>query len=306
MMISRREFVTGAAAVIATGVLARSVSAADSTTSPATQPLRYKIAACDWMMLKRQTTGAITRAKQCGCDGVETDMGSLGKKASFTNQFQSDPNFAQKYLATCRDNGIEISSIAMSGFYAQPFAARPIDWIEQPAKDTIATMKMLNVKRAFLPLGVGGDLIKNPENRPTIVDRLKRIGAMAQEAGVIIGIETALDSSGNAKLLEDVGSDAIRIYFNFQNPLAQGRDLCEELKILGKDRICQIHCTNGDEFWLQDDPAIDMPKVKRTLDEMGWSGWLVIERSRKKDRPRDVVGNFSANAKFLKSIFQAA
>jgi sugar phosphate isomerase/epimerase len=26
--------------------------------------------------------------------------------------------------------------------------------------------------------------------------------------------------------------------------------------------------------------AFDLPKVKQTLDDMGWSGWLVIERSR--------------------------
>jgi hypothetical protein len=44
--------------------------------------------------------------------------------------------------------------------------------------------------------------------------------------------------------------------------------------------------------------------VKQTLDEMGWSGWLVIERSRKAGQGRDVKGNFGANTAYLKSIFQ--
>ena len=40
------------------------------------------------------------------------------------------------------------------------------------------------------------------------------------------------------------------------------------------------------------------------LDAIGWSGWLVIERSR---RPgKSVKENFSANARYLKSIFQTA
>ena len=31
-----------------------------------------------------------------------------------------------------------------------------------------------------------------------------------------------------------------------------------------------------------------MNAVKHTLDKMGWSGWLVIERSRNKDEVRNV------------------
>jgi sugar phosphate isomerase/epimerase len=65
-----------------------------------------------------------------------------------------------------------------------------------------------------------------------------------------------------------------------------------------------IHCTNKDSVWLQNDPQIDMKKVKQTLDEMKWSGWLVIERSRDATMPKDVKGNYGANAAYLKSVFQ--
>jgi sugar phosphate isomerase/epimerase len=105
-------------------------------------------------------------------------------------------------------------------------------------------------------------------------------------------------------LLDEVGSPAIKIYYNFSNPLQNGYDLIAELRTLGKDRICQIHCTDQDGVWLQDDPKIDMTKVKQALDEMGWSGWLVIERSRKAGDSRNVKGNFGANTAYLKSIFQ--
>ena len=59
-----------------------------------------------------------------------------------------------------------------------------------------------------------------------------------------------------------------------------------------------------DGVWLENDPKIDLPKVKRTLDEMGWSGWLVIERSRDARDSRNVRKNFGANAAYLKSVFQ--
>jgi L-ribulose-5-phosphate 3-epimerase len=78
------------------------------------------------------------------------------------------------------------------------------------------------------------------------------------------------------------------------------------LRTLGKDRICQIHCTDQDGVWLENDPKIDMPKVKQTLDDLGWSGWLVLERSRDARDARNVRKNFGANAAYMKRVFQGA
>jgi L-ribulose-5-phosphate 3-epimerase len=133
---------------------------------------------------------------------------------------------------------------------------------------------------------------------------LKAIAAKAEAAGVTIGIETALDAAAELQLLKDIGSPAIRSYFNFANALQAGRDLSAELRTLGKERICQIHCTDEDGVLLENNKRLDMQKARRTLDEMGWSGWLVIERSRDRSDPRNVKKNFGANAKFLKSVFQ--
>lgn len=47
---------------------------------------RYKIAVCDWMILKRQKIGSFQLVHELKGDGVELDMGSLGKeKCSITN-----------------------------------------------------------------------------------------------------------------------------------------------------------------------------------------------------------------------------
>jgi sugar phosphate isomerase/epimerase len=158
---------------------------------------------------------------------------------------------------------------------------------------------------AFLPLGVRSDLVKHPELRSNVVERLKIVGAQAEKAGVIVGVETELPAEDQVKLLDDVGSPAIKAYYNFEDAVENHRDLIQELRTLGKDRICQIHCTDKDGVWLQDDANIDMPKVKQTLDEMGWSGWLVIERSRKAGQSRNVKLNFGTNTAYLKKIFQA-
>ena len=306
---SRRTLLSySAAATVAAAVVGSRLSSgafADDVAKASTAglaPPRYRVAACDWMLLKRQKLGAFQLAKDVGLDGLEVDMGGLGDRPTFDNKLP-DPAVRQQFLDASKNLGIEICSIAMSGYYAQSFAER--ENAVQTVRDTISTMQLVNAKVAFLPLGVKGNLVKHPELRPAIVERLKAVAPDAERAGVVIGLETALDAAGDVKLLDEIGSKAIRIYFNFANALQAGRDLNAELRTLGKDRICQIHCTDEDGFWLQDNKRLDMPKVKQTLDEMGWSGWLVIERSRHRDHGRDVKLNFSTNAKYLKSVFQA-
>jgi len=262
---------------------------------------QYKVAVVDLMILKRQKLGAFHLTKEIGADGVEVDMGGLGNRPTFDNKLLID-SVRKQFLDKAKELNLEICSLSMSGYYAQSFCQR--EQFIQSIQDCIATMKLMNVKVAFLPLGVQCDLVKKPELRDSVVSRLKIAGKMAEEAGVIIGIESALDAKGEKKLLEDVASPAIKSYFNFSNAIKNNRDLEDELKILGKKYIVQIHCTDDDGVVLKDDPKIDMNKVKKVLDKMKWSGWLVIERSRDAKEPNNVKKNFGSNTAYIKSIFQ--
>ncbi len=262
---------------------------------------RYKIAVIDLMILKRQKLSAFQLAKELGADGLEVDMGGLGNRDTFDSQL-AKPEVRQQFLDKSKELNIDICSLAMTGFYAQSFATRPT--YQRMVQDCIDTMVAMNVKVAFLPLGIQGDLVKNPELRPAIVERLKVVGKMAERADVVIGIETSLDASGELQLLKDIGSKAIKIYFNFSNPLKAGRDLHRELRILGRKNICQIHCTDEDGVWLENNKRMDMHKVKQTLDDIGYRGWLVIERSRDQTDPTNVRRNFGANTSYMKRVFQ--
>lgn len=264
---------------------------------------RYKVAVVDLMILKRQKLGAFQLTKDIGADGVEVDMGGLGNRPTFDNKLLID-SVREQFLAKAKELNLQIPSLGMTGYYAQSFCQRQ-EYIQSIA-DCLATMKLMNVKVAFLPLGVQCDLVKNPELRDSVISRLKVAGKMAEKAGVVIGIETALDATEELKLLKQVASPAIKSYFNFSNALKNGRDVSTELKILGKNNIVQIHCTDDDGVWLQNNTRLDMKKVKQTLDEMGWSGWLVVERSRDAKEPTNVKKNFTANTAYVKSIFQNA
>ena len=262
---------------------------------------RYKVAVIDLMILKRQKLSAFQLTKELGADGVEVDMGGLGNRVTFDNKLLID-SVRQQFLAKAKELNLEIPSLAMTGYYAQSFCQR--EHFIQSIQDCITTMKLMNVKVAFLPLGIQCDLVKKPELRDSVINRLKVAGKIAEKAGVVIGIETALDAKGEKQLLQDINSPAIKSYFNFSNALKNGRDLEDELKTLGKKYIVQIHCTDDDGVLLKDNTRLDMKKVKKTLDKMGWSGWLVIERSRDAKEPSNVKKNFGSNTAYLKSIFQ--
>lgn len=264
---------------------------------------RYKVAVVDLMILKRQKLGAFQLTKDIGADGVEVDMGGLGNRETFDNQLAKD-SVRKQFLDKAKQLNLEIPSMGMTGFFAQSFAERPT--AVRAVTDCINTMKQMNVKVGFLPMGIKGDLVKYPNLRPAIVSRLKEVGKIAENAGVVIGIETSLDAKSELQLLKDIGSPAIKSYFNFQNALDNNRDLEKELQILGKKNIVMIHCTDTDGQWLQNDPKINMEKVKATLDTMGWSGWLVIERSRDTKDVHNVKWNYSANTAYLKSVFQTS
>lgn len=294
--ISRRNFLKGSL-LLSTSLLSPSMVWAFSGKN-----LRYQVAVIDLMLLKRQKIGAIKLAKEIGADGLEIDMGGLGNRDTFDNQF-FNYEFRAKYLDELKAQQMQVCSVAMTGFYAQSLAKRPT--YERMISDCLSTCNLMGAQVAFLPLGVQGDLVKNPELRPVLVERLKVIGKMAEKAGVIVGIETALDAKGEVQLLKDIGSKHVKIYFNFSNPLKQNRNLMEELKILGRKNICMIHCTDEDGVWLENNKRLNMLEVKKVLDKMKWSGWLVIERSRDaKLSPKMVKENFGANTRYVKGIFQ--
>lgn len=293
-MMNRKKFICDTLALIGVAALPSAVFAAPKQ--------RYNVAVIDLMILKRQKLSAFDLAKEIGADGLEVDMGGLGNRITFDSKL-GDPAQRKAFLDKAKETGITICSLAMTGFYAQSFATRPT--YQQMVGDCLDTCQKMGIKVAFLPLGVTCDLVKYPELRPAIVERLRIVGEMAKKAGVIIGIETALDAKAEVDLLKEIGSKHIQIYFNFSNPLKEGRDLIQELTILGKKRICQIHCTDEDGVWLENNKRLNMPVVKRTLDRMGWRGWLVIERSRDANlSPRAVKENFGANTRYVKQVFQ--
>ena len=263
---------------------------------------RYQVGVCDWMVLKRQKLGEFKLARELGCDGLEMDMGGLGRRDSFDNKIRQ-PEMARLFRHTADSLEIKVGAVAMSGFYGQSFAAKQSwKWL---VEDCLNTMQTMQAKVAFLPLGgCGKDWTENTAIRKEIVFRLHEAGEMAAKRGLVIGIDTPLDAKGNKKLLKEIDSPGIKIFYKFQTAVENKLDISKDLRKLGANNICGIHASNTDGVWLRHDKAINMSEIKATLDKLGWSGWLFVERSRDVTDVRNVKRNYGENVKYLKEVFQ--
>ena len=252
------------------------------------------------MMLKRQKLGEFQLAKDIHADGIEMDMGPLGNRPQFDNKLR-DPHFQELFPRTADSLGIEVPSVAMSGFFAQSLLKR--ENYKELVQDCLNTMKHMKSQVAFLPLGgCGKEWVTDPVLRAELIHRLHTIGEMAKREGKVIGIRTGLDAKESKRMLKEIHSDGIKIYYNLQDAVDSHRDVCKELKVLGKDRICQIHASLTDSVTLDKDPRINMPQVVKTLNQIGWRGWLVVERSRDASRVKDVRYNYGTNVKYLREV----
>ena len=155
------------------------------------------------------------------------------------------------------------------------------------------------------PLGGSGkEWLEDGEQHREMVRRLHDVGEMARLQGKVIAVRAPLRACAYIKFLKEIDSKGIQVYYNLQDAVDAGVDPVREIKKLGRKRIAQIHASLTDSVTLDHDPRIDMHEVKRALDKMKWSGWLVVERSRNAHDTKNVRGNFGTNVAYLKKLFQ--
>lgn len=269
---------------------------------PLSAQQRYHVGVCDWMVLKRQKLGEFQLARDLGADGVELDMGGLGQRELFDNKLRDEAE-ARHFKAVADSLSVKVGAVAMSGFYAQDLTKR--DNYMALVADCFDTMdRMGSGPVAFLPLGgCGNDWATDKAKRAEVVKRLHAIGEEALRRGKRVGIDTPLDAKGNIRLLRDIKSEGIAIFYKWQTIVENGWDIVRDMKTLGAKNICAIHASNSDRVWLRNDSTIDMPAIKRALDDMGWQGWLFVERSRDTSMVKNVKMNYGSNVHYLREVF---
>ena len=283
--ITRREALAAAAGVgLALSPALRALAADEKRL--------FRIGACDWSIQSRGTPDALKMAKKIGLDGVEVSFGAPGEPYDLRKE-----EVRRQYLETAKEQGVAIASLAMGMLNQVPYSSDPNaeKWVRQ----CVEVMPKLDQKVVLLAFFGKGDIKGKPDLQEEVIRRLQRVAPAAEEAGVVLGVESWLNVDDHLRILDAVGSPAVQVYYDVANMENQGYDLYQEIRRLGRDRICQVHCKeNG---FLLGKGRVDFVKVREALEEIGWSGWLVIEGA--VPRGKSMLDSYVLNQKYLRSVF---
>ncbi len=278
MKLTRRAFVRQASGVFATATLLPNVVKAAQA--------KMKIGSC---------VVGLDAAKQAGLDGVEV---RAGDEAEELDIFKGGTR--AKYKAQMQATALPVCSIMMGLLNNFPLATDPRApaWMTQ----CIDAAKDLGAKTILVAFFGKGDLqsekkIKEVEFK-SAVQRIRNAAPYAQDAGVTLAVENMLSAEQNLRLLEEIGHDSVRLYYDvFNTGKTQKYDSPADIRLL-KSRIAQIHYKNGPHYLDEDKPYFEA--VSAAIKEINYQGWIVLETS---NPSKDSIADARRNGQFVRSLF---
>ena len=234
----------------------------------------FNIGMCDWDMYATGDPKSLAIAKELGFAGVEVTYAPEGEYSL------SRPENRKRFLEAAEKESIEISSLAMGILNTVPLATA--DQAEGWVADCIEAMAEMKVNTVLLPCFFDADIKDNIENRNKVIERFKRLAPLAEKNHVILGIESFLSAKEYLDMLEKIGNDAARIYYDVtnmffrENMVFHDFPMYDDLEMLLREKVvCQIHCKENRARLGQGN--IDFPRVRDLLEKYDYQGWLVAE-----------------------------
>jgi len=253
---------------------------------------RFSIGACDWSIGMRGRTGALALAKQLGLDGAQVSMGSVENDLHLRR-----PDVQRSYRDAAEASGTRVAGIALDVMNQVPYKSDPR--AEQWVRDSVDVASALGVRVVLLAFFERGDLRNDADGQAEVIRRLKRIAPRAEERGVILGIESWLSAVEHLRIIDAVGSKNVQVYYDVANSTQMGYDIHAEIRQLGRERICEFHAKeNG---FLLGQGRIDFAALRKTMDAVGYSGWIQIEGAVPKGTP--MLDSYVENARFMRAHF---
>jgi len=230
-----------------------------------------KIGVTDWNLKLTGKVEAVETAARLRFDGVQV---SLGRK-SVDGRLQLD-NLAlqQQYLTASKIQKIALDGTCLDILHVNYLKNDKLGqkWVA----DSIPITKKLEARVVLLPFFGKGALATHDE-MDYVGDALREIAPEAEKAGVILGLEDTISAHDNVRIMERAKSPAVLTYYDVGNSTENGFDVVEEIRWLGKDRICQIHLKDNPHYL--GEGKIDFPAVLKAIEDIGFHGYANLETS---------------------------
>ena len=135
-----------------------------------------------------------------------------------------------------------------------------------------------------------------------VVELLRAAAPRAAEAGVVMGLENSLSPAENKKLADLIAHPSVKIYCDMYNFSYYGHadQLVSGIKLLGNDRICQVHVKNGKRLIEETDQIKDWQALFAALNEIGYEGWYVFESQHSGNA--QLISSTTKNVEYMRKV----
>ncbi len=235
------------------------------------------------------------KAKEIGFDGVEVCMGVDYREHTLWQEGGID-----KVKGLAEAAGVEVPSLSPGGFTAYSFM-HPTD---STRTEGIAKLQylaeiapQLGAKVILVPFFGNGQIEDDHIDAPRFIDGLKAAAETAEKQGIALAVESTLSAEQHQRIIDNVGSSAVGVYYDMGNATGFGYDSPSEIRSLGS-AISQMHIkdTGGNHAGEGD---VDFPAVFDAAHAIGYDSWFVLETPGKDD----AVASAAQNLNFVKNNF---
>jgi sugar phosphate isomerase/epimerase len=245
---------------------------------------------CDWTIEKSGDPAALELAAKLGLDGVQVSLNPKGESLALL-----DKELQQTYLAAVKKTGAEIASFCIGELNNVPLKSDPR--AERWVAEGIEVASAMKVGIILVPFFGKGDLKNDPAGTEAVIAVLKRLAPKAEKASVTLALESWLSAEDNLKIMAAVGSPAVQVYYDVGNSQEAGFDIGREIRLLD-GRISQFHAKDYKDLFGQG--SLDFKAVRAAMEEVGYSGWLVLEEVK---LPLGLEKSILHDLDYLRTIF---
>jgi L-ribulose-5-phosphate 3-epimerase len=234
---------------------------------------KIPIGITDWNLRLAAKPEAIPLAAQLGFDGIQV---SCGRRLVDDKMPLDNPEGIALCLALSKQHKIPIVGTCAdrlhdNGLKSDPLAVR---WV----RDSIRLTRALGTRVLLLPF-FGKWALQTRQEMEYTGDALRDLASEAEKADVILGLENTISADDNVRIMDRARSKNVSVYYDVGNSTNNGFDVSQEIRWLGKDRICQIHLKDNPNYL--GEGKIQFVPIMAAIREIGYSGYAVLETDSK-------------------------
>lgn len=235
----------------------------------ASAPAKIRIGVTDWNLRKGANVEAVALAASIGFDGVEI---SFGREAGDGRLPVDRPEAVAAYKAAFARHGVAIAGTCVDRLHTNCLKddAEARKWV----RDSMRLTRELGAQVLLLPF-FGNCEIKTKAEIDSTAGALKDLAREAAGMGITLGLENTISAEHNARILDQVASPGLKVYYDPGNAINWGHDPYKELRWLGRERICQIHIKDNPHYL--GEGRLRWPELLQMIVEMGFTGFANLE-----------------------------